>query len=134
MASVSITRRRTKSGTRYIVRYRLGGRPYPITHGGSFSRERDAKTRRDFIAGELAANRNPAEALRAMAQPQALTRTFRQVRRSTARPASTSTRQRGRTTRRTSSRLRCSMTATRTASPTRTFRSGWTAPACRSQA
>jgi integrase len=67
MASVSITRRRTSSGPRYIVRYRLGGRAYPITHGGSFARERDAKTRRDFIAGELAAGRNPADALRAMA-------------------------------------------------------------------
>jgi integrase len=66
MASVSITRRRTKSGPRYIVRYRLGGRAYPITHGGSFTRERDAKTRRDFIAGELAAGRDPRVALRAL--------------------------------------------------------------------
>ena len=68
MASASITRRRTGSGVRYCVRYRLGGRAYPIVHGGSFARERDAKTRRDFIAGELAAGRNPADALRAMVE------------------------------------------------------------------
>ena len=68
MASASITRRRTGSGPRYCVRYRLGGRAYPIVHGGSFARERDARTRRDFIAGELAAGRNPADALRAMVE------------------------------------------------------------------
>jgi integrase len=67
MASVSITRRRAALGVRYVVRYRLGGRAYPLVHGGSFTRERDAKTRRDFIAGELAAWRNPAIALRAIA-------------------------------------------------------------------
>jgi integrase len=70
VASVNITRRKSKTGTRYVVRYRLGGRAYPIQHGGSFGRERDAKTRRDLIAGELAAGRNPADALRAMADPQ----------------------------------------------------------------
>jgi integrase len=64
MASAFIIRRHTKSGAiRYVVRYRLGGRAYPISHGGSFDRERDAKTRRDFIAGELAAGRNPDLAL-----------------------------------------------------------------------
>lgn len=68
MASVSITRRRTSSGPRYVVRYRLGGRAYPLLHGGSFARERDAKTRRDFIAGELAASRNPADALRMLVE------------------------------------------------------------------
>src|SRR5207245_691 len=74
MASVSITRRRGKAGTRYVVRYRLGGRAYPIVHGGSFDRERDAKTRRDFVAGELAAGRDPALGLRAMREnPQRIT-------------------------------------------------------------
>ena len=68
MASVSITRRRTTSGPRYVVRYRLGGRAYPIQHAGSFVRERDAKTRRDFVAGELAAGRNPTELLRSMVE------------------------------------------------------------------
>ena len=64
--SLMITTRRTKSGPRYVVRYRLGGRAYPLVHAGSFKTLREAKTRRDLIAGELAAGRNPADALRAM--------------------------------------------------------------------
>src|SRR4051812_22462732 len=64
MASASITSRQTKSGKRYVVRYRLGGRAYPVQHGGSFPTMKDARARRDLIAGELAAGRNPADLLR----------------------------------------------------------------------
>ena len=67
MASVNITVRETKSGKSYAVRYRLGGRAYPIVHAGSFRTLKEAKTRRDFVAGELAAGRHPAEVLAAMA-------------------------------------------------------------------
>jgi integrase len=79
MASASITARMRKgAGRRYVVRYRLGGRAYPIVHGGSFPTMKEARARRDFIAGELAAGRNPADALRAMVErPQV--RTFEQV-------------------------------------------------------
>jgi integrase len=73
----TITTRLTKSGPRYVVRYRLGGRTYPIQHAGSFKTLRDAKTRRDFVAGELAAGRNPAVALRALAEAPRR-RTFRE--------------------------------------------------------
>ena len=59
MASASITVRTTKRGRRFVVRYRLGGRAYPIEHGGSFPTMREAKIRRDLVAGELAAGRNP---------------------------------------------------------------------------
>src|SRR5437879_4762971 len=59
MSSVSIRRRETS----FQVRYRLGGRAYPLVHGGSFKTLKEARARRDFIAGELAANRNPVEAL-----------------------------------------------------------------------
>jgi integrase len=70
VASASITIRTTKDGKRrYVVRYRLGGRDYPITHGGAFGTLKDAKTRRDLIAGELAAGRNPAETLLAITAP-----------------------------------------------------------------
>jgi integrase len=69
MASASITVRATKSGKRYVVRYRLGGRAYPIEHGGSFPTMKEARARRDLIAGELAAGRNPAERLRAQHTP-----------------------------------------------------------------
>lgn len=69
MASASITARKRKgAGRRYVVRYRLGGRAYPVHHGGSFPTMREARARRDFIAGELAAGRNPAEALAAMVE------------------------------------------------------------------
>jgi integrase len=63
MPSLTITTRITKSGPRYAVRYRLGGRAYPVVHGGSFKTLKDAKARRDLIGGELAAGRNPAETL-----------------------------------------------------------------------
>ena len=51
MASSFIVTRETKSGAR---------RAWPVQHGGSTMRE--ARARRDLIAGELAAGRNPAEA------------------------------------------------------------------------
>ncbi len=48
MASASITRRATKAGeARYAVRYRLGGRAYPVSHGGSFATMKEARARRD---------------------------------------------------------------------------------------
>jgi integrase len=68
MASASITVRPTKKGKSYDVRYRLGGRAYPVEHGGSFPTMKEARARRDFIAGEMAAGRNPREALRALAE------------------------------------------------------------------
>src|SRR5947207_10750227 len=70
MSSVSIRRRESNSGARFQVRYRLGGRAYPLVHGGSFPTMKEARARRDFIAGELAANRNPADSLRATASLQ----------------------------------------------------------------
>jgi integrase len=59
MASASITRRETKAGPRFHVRYRLGGRYTPVQHGGSFPTLREARIRRDWIGGELAAGRVP---------------------------------------------------------------------------
>jgi hypothetical protein len=67
--SAFITTRATKSGPRHVVRYRLGGRYTKLTHAGSFKTMRDARARRDFIAGEIAAGRDPAVALRALETP-----------------------------------------------------------------
>ena len=78
MASANITRRRTRSGTRYVVRYRLGGRAYPPNHGGSFKTEREAKERLRLVSGELAAGRNPADALRALVAHDRKTQTLAQ--------------------------------------------------------
>jgi len=65
MATLTITRRKAS----FVVRYRLGGRAYPLVHGGSFKTLREATERRNLIAGELAAGRNPAEALAALSAP-----------------------------------------------------------------
>jgi integrase len=78
MASAVITTRTTKSGKRFVVRYRCGGRAYPIQHGGSFKTLREARARRDLLAGELAAGRNPAILLHAMTE-KPITRTFEQI-------------------------------------------------------
>jgi integrase len=49
-----------------VIRYRVGGRAFKQMHGGSFKTMREARTRRDFIAGELAAGRDPRAALQAL--------------------------------------------------------------------
>jgi integrase len=65
MPSVSITRRKTKAGeARFVVRYRRGGRFWPVEHGGSFAVFKEAKARRDLIGAALAAGRDPREAIR----------------------------------------------------------------------
>jgi integrase len=69
MASALITTRSTKSGSRYVVRYRLGGRAYPLEHAGSFRTLKEARARRDLVAGELAAGRNPRLILDALKTP-----------------------------------------------------------------
>jgi integrase len=59
MPSVTIEPKKTKSGTRYLVRYRLGGRAAPKKSIGTFRLERDAKARQRWAYGEIAANRVP---------------------------------------------------------------------------
>jgi integrase len=60
MASVWILPRTTHGGSRrFHVRYRLGGRGTRNRHVGSFKTMREAKARRDWVAGELAALRVP---------------------------------------------------------------------------
>jgi integrase len=77
MASASITTRKTQSGSRrYVVRFRRGGRYFPVEHGGTFGTLREARIRRDLIAGELAAGRDPREALRALQIVAGAPRTF----------------------------------------------------------
>lgn len=69
MASAFIVTRETKAGERrFVVRYRLGGRTWPIQHGGSFGTRQEARARRGLIAGALAGGRNPAEILRSVAE------------------------------------------------------------------
>jgi integrase len=60
MASAWITRRPRKNGGHsYRVMFRTGGRESMPRYGGAFRTMREAKIRRDWIAGELAALRMP---------------------------------------------------------------------------
>jgi integrase len=63
MASAFVTKRQTESGPRFVVRYRCGGRGFPIVHAGSFQTLKEARACRDMVAAELAAHRNPADTL-----------------------------------------------------------------------
>jgi hypothetical protein len=70
MASVWIARRPRKSGgVSFRVMFRLGGRETMPRYGGAFSTLREAKLRRDVIAGELAALRVPDLRLEAEQPP-----------------------------------------------------------------
>jgi integrase len=77
--SAYITARATGSGTRYVVRYRLGGRAFPVQHAGSFRTLKEARARRDFVAGEIAAGRDPRVTLARVAARPAAARTLRQA-------------------------------------------------------
>jgi integrase len=79
MARASITRRETKNGPRFVVRFRLGGRYTSVQHGGSFATLKDARTRRDMVAGELAAGRDPRVTLSALSAAPPPVVTLRQV-------------------------------------------------------
>jgi integrase len=60
MASAWIERRPTSKGdTHYRVKFRLGGRETEPRTAGTFRTMREARTRRDWVAGELAAMRVP---------------------------------------------------------------------------
>jgi integrase len=60
MASVWIRRRTTKDGSsRFRVEFRVAGRESRPRYAGSFRTQREAKIRRDYVAGELAALRVP---------------------------------------------------------------------------
>jgi integrase len=78
MASAPITVRKTRSGRRFVVRFRLGGRYFPLVHAGSFRTLKEARARQALVLGELSAGRNPADALRAMTERPTV-RTFEQM-------------------------------------------------------
>lgn len=61
---------RTKGEKRYDVRYRMsGGREARVEHGGTFTTLREARLRRDLVAGEIAAGRDPRAILAALRNP-----------------------------------------------------------------
>src|SRR5216110_1322505 len=67
MATLSIVKR----GKSFHVKYRLGGRAYPLEHCGAFKSKKEASELRNLIAGEIASGLNPKLLLTAMANPPA---------------------------------------------------------------
>jgi integrase len=59
MPSAWVERRPSGRGTRYRVKWRAGGREDVPRAAGTFGTAREAKIRRDWVAGELAAMRMP---------------------------------------------------------------------------
>lgn len=53
------SRKNPKGSRTYIVLYRRGGRAYRVETAGTFKTERDARTRRDVVAGWLAQGLDP---------------------------------------------------------------------------
>jgi site-specific recombinase XerC len=66
-------RKTGKTSKRYLVYYRTGGRGYKDEYAGSFRTKREAQLRRDLVAGELAAGRDPRLLLRALVAPPVVT-------------------------------------------------------------
>jgi integrase len=72
MSPAWIRRRENTTRRTYQVLYRRGGRGYPIETAGTFRTEREAKLRRDLIAGWLAQGLNPKlELAQLLAEPAA---------------------------------------------------------------
>jgi integrase len=64
------TRTTVRGVRRYQVLFRRGGRAWPLEVAGTFGTLKEARTRRDFVVGELAAGRSPRDALRDALAPQ----------------------------------------------------------------
>jgi hypothetical protein len=71
VSPVYIKTRTAKAGKRYLVYWRRGGRSFKELYGGSFKTMKEAKIRRDLIAGELAAGRDPQLVIAAIKAPPA---------------------------------------------------------------
>jgi integrase len=68
--SIWIVTRKTQAGdSRFQVKYRRGGRAWPIEHAGSFKLLREAKIRRDLIGGWIAQGLNPKVELAKLLEP-----------------------------------------------------------------
>jgi integrase len=65
MATLSVVKR----GKSFHLKYRLGGRGWPLEHGGAFKTKAQAIERRNLVAGEIAQGRNPKVLLDAMRHP-----------------------------------------------------------------
>jgi integrase len=70
-----IRARERATGKSYAVCYRRGGRDTKVEYAGTFKTMKDARIRRDAVAGELAAGRDPRLFLLALSAPRPVART-----------------------------------------------------------
>lgn len=70
--------RQGKKGRSYQVRFRRGGRAFKLESAGTFATLREARIRRDLVAGWLAAGLDPVAELAKIAHPPAQ-RTFAEI-------------------------------------------------------
>ena len=77
MSPAWIRKRKTGNGeSRHQVLYRRGGREATIKSAGTFKRDREAKSRRDLVAGWLALGLDPKAELARLQQPAPVVRSF----------------------------------------------------------
>src|SRR4051794_38726882 len=76
MSGAWIRARERATGRSYAVCYRRGGRDTRVEYAGTFKTQREARTRRDLVAGELAAGRDPKILLAELAAPRPVARTL----------------------------------------------------------
>lgn len=70
MTGVHMKVRKTKGGAKkYLCYYRMGGRKFKDVYAGSFDTKAEYRIRRDLIAAELAAGREPAILLERLRNP-----------------------------------------------------------------
>lgn len=69
MTACFIKTRKGPKGKRFLVYFRRGGRDFPEEYAGSFKTMKEAKTRHDLIAGEMAAGRDPRVLLEEIKNP-----------------------------------------------------------------
>jgi integrase len=78
--TVWVRKRATQEkGTRYQVVYRRGGRAFKLETAGTFPTQREARTRRDLVAGWIASGKNPKTELAILAATRTPERTYRKV-------------------------------------------------------
>lgn len=68
MASLYVKTTSTKNGKTYAVKYRRGGRYFPVEHGGSFKTLKEANARKQKVAEWLALGLDPQQELRKLTQ------------------------------------------------------------------
>jgi len=78
LRSVNVSTRNPRGKT-YQVVYRRGGRDWPVESAGTFKTEKEAKLRRDLVAGWLATGLNPKDELARLLVAPVKPRTFEQA-------------------------------------------------------